>query len=214
METLADGRGVRWFVRRAKGQGRPVAGLPSDGSPNWLSLLGRFQASVMMILNVLEASWSIVVASTQRRFRRVYRRRETSLHPRYKATVVHRVSRRGAGISSDRILSVEPLVLLESAKLGSIAGNRDFSISAAWNVRKRKNNSSNSVCRFILVSTIFVSMPGASHGYRDRRLSSMRRGEEVESEERRVELFLCFSWIAGKEERAEKERGRLGLRLL
>lgn len=133
-ETLeTDGRGVRRFVRRAKGQGGgPVAGLPSDGSlANWLSLLGRFQASVMMILNVLEASWSIVVASTQRRFRRVYRRRETSLHPRYKATVVHRVSRRGAGISSDRILSVEPLVLLESAKLGSIAGSRDFSISAA-----------------------------------------------------------------------------------
>lgn len=63
---------------------------------------------------------------------RVYRRRETSLQPRYRATVAQRVSRNGVGISNDSRLSVDDELLLRpSDKPGPMTGNLDFSISAS-----------------------------------------------------------------------------------
>lgn len=70
----------------------------------------------------------------------VYRRRETSLQPRYRATVAQRVSRKGVGINSDSRLSVDDELLLRPLdKPGPITGSGDFSISDCNN--KQRNRS-------------------------------------------------------------------------
>lgn len=72
--------------------------------------------------------------------RHVYRRRETSLQPRYRATVAQRVSRSGVGINSDSRLSVDDELLLRPLdKPGPITGSADFSISDCNNKQKHRS---------------------------------------------------------------------------
>lgn len=83
----------------------------------------------------------------------LYRRRETSRQPRYSATVVHSVSRSGAGINIDRRLSVDVDVVFEVVTLGNPApknGNLDFSISASCNKFKYQTNLHYNSSNFIL----------------------------------------------------------------
>lgn len=87
--------------------------------------------------------------TTAGRDRRVYRRRETSLQPRYRATVAQRVSRNGAGISSDSRLSVDDELLLRPLdRPEPITGSRAFSISASC--KKQGSNAARSVSRLFL----------------------------------------------------------------
>lgn len=71
--------------------------------------------------------------------RRVYRRRETSLQPRYRAIVAQRVSRNGVGISNDSRLS-ENEFLRALGRPGPITGNLDFSSSASCNSKQKRTD--------------------------------------------------------------------------
>lgn len=76
------------------------------------------------------------------RSRCIYRRRETSLQPRYRATVAQRVSRNGVGINNDSRLSVDDELLLRPLdKPGPITGSDDFSISDCNNKQRYRSFS-------------------------------------------------------------------------